>query len=171
MISEKKLDDAVSPVIGIMLMLVVTLIIAAVIGVFASGVTDTTSSVPSAVIKIQDYGYENQYGGATITSVTFRHMSGDSIDLNDLAIETEWDYALNFHTDIANNEEWKLNDVNEDGLWNSGEYLIYTFNENNGRYSAGFAAYSILITGAEIVDVRVATASGKTICDLELQVR
>ena len=35
--SKRKNEDAVSPVVGVMLMLVVTIIIAAVVAVFASG--------------------------------------------------------------------------------------------------------------------------------------
>ncbi|MGC9436230.1 MAG: type IV pilin N-terminal domain-containing protein, partial [Methanomicrobiales archaeon] len=41
-------DDAVSPVIGVMLMLVVTIIIAAVVSAFAGGMADTGKKAPTA---------------------------------------------------------------------------------------------------------------------------
>jgi FlaG/FlaF family flagellin (archaellin) len=44
----KKRDDAVSPVVGVMLMLVVTIIIAAVVSGFASGVINSQKATPSA---------------------------------------------------------------------------------------------------------------------------
>jgi len=47
----KEKDDAVSPVIGVMLMLVVTIIIAAVVSGFAGGLTATQKATPSASIK------------------------------------------------------------------------------------------------------------------------
>jgi len=43
-------DDAVSPVIGVMLMLVVTLIIAAVVSAFAAGLADSQNEIPQASI-------------------------------------------------------------------------------------------------------------------------
>lgn len=50
----KKSEDAVSPVIGVMLLLVVTIVIAAVVAVFASGVGTDAEPAPTAVIDIRD---------------------------------------------------------------------------------------------------------------------
>ncbi|MGI6502806.1 MAG: type IV pilin N-terminal domain-containing protein [Candidatus Methanoculleus thermohydrogenotrophicum] len=44
-------ESAVSPVIGVMLMLVVTIIIAAVVSAFAGGMTGTETNAPQAVIQ------------------------------------------------------------------------------------------------------------------------
>jgi FlaG/FlaF family flagellin (archaellin) len=44
----KERDDAVSPVIGVMLMLVVTIIIAAVVSTFAGGIMTSQEPTPSA---------------------------------------------------------------------------------------------------------------------------
>lgn len=51
---RKKTDDAVSPVIGVMLMLVVTIVIAAVVAVFASGVGTDAEPAPAAVLTVVD---------------------------------------------------------------------------------------------------------------------
>lgn len=60
---RKKKDDAVSPVIGVMLMLVVTIIIAAVVAVFASGVGTDAESAPATVLNVVDVscGKEGEY--------------------------------------------------------------------------------------------------------------
>ena len=47
-----KSEDAVSPVIGVMLLLVVTIIIAAVVAVFASGVGVDAEPAPTTVVEI-----------------------------------------------------------------------------------------------------------------------
>ena len=67
-------DSAVSPVVGVMLMLVVTIIIAAVVAVFASGVVTTTDANPQLIIK----GTYSQSQGMTIT-----HAGGDAVSLAD----------------------------------------------------------------------------------------
>ena len=46
-------DDAVSPVVGVMLMLVVTIIIAAVVAAFAGGIVGDTEKAPTAVLDVE----------------------------------------------------------------------------------------------------------------------
>jgi len=67
--------DAVSPVIGVMLMLVVTIIIAAVVSAFASGSMGNTAKTPSATIK----GVFSQSGGMQII-----HTGGDVLSTANL---------------------------------------------------------------------------------------
>ncbi|SCL74258.1 hypothetical protein L21_0126 [Methanoculleus chikugoensis] len=71
MTSREKNDDAVSPVVGVMLMLVVTIIIAAIVSGFAGGLASGTSKPVQATIKA-DYSQNN---GMTIT-----HTGGDTIN-------------------------------------------------------------------------------------------
>jgi len=66
-----KKDEAVSPVVGVMLMLVVTIIIAAVVSGFAGGLAGSTSKSAQVSIKA-DY---SQSSGLTIN-----HMGGDVIN-------------------------------------------------------------------------------------------
>lgn len=74
----QKTDDAVSPVVGVMLMLVVTIIIAAVVSAFAGGIGGDTKSTPQA-----SFGVEvDLSNNATI----FDHRGGDTLDLNEIAI-------------------------------------------------------------------------------------
>lgn len=54
---RKKSEDAVSPVIGVMLLLVVTIVIAAVVAAFAGGIGIDTQPVPSTALEIIDVKY------------------------------------------------------------------------------------------------------------------
>jgi archaeal type IV pilus assembly protein PilA len=67
-----KNESAVSPVVGIMLMLVVTIIIAAIVSAFAGGAVSGTSKAPQAAIQ----GTYSQATGMTIS-----HAGGDAIPL------------------------------------------------------------------------------------------
>jgi flagellin-like protein len=70
-------DDAVSPVIGVILMVAITVILAAVIASFVLGLGDsTTDSAPQA-----SFGWE--YDGDT-NIVTVSHESGASIEAEQL---------------------------------------------------------------------------------------
>ena len=66
-------QEAVSPVVGVMLMLVVTIIIAAVVSAFAGGVVGTNNKLPTATIS----GTYSQANGLTIT-----HTGGDAVSLS-----------------------------------------------------------------------------------------
>ncbi|MFA5397057.1 MAG: type IV pilin N-terminal domain-containing protein [Methanogenium sp.] len=69
--------DAVSPVVGVMLMLVVTIIIAAVVSAFAGGLSGDTQKAPQAQIK----GYYSISDGLTI-----EHVGGDAIPTVDVTV-------------------------------------------------------------------------------------
>jgi len=69
-------EEAVSPVIGVMLMIVVTVIVAAVVSAFAGGYSDGDRKAPTAVISCK----------ATDSGLLFTHESGDFIDLVDVIV-------------------------------------------------------------------------------------
>lgn len=92
-------DSAVSPVIGILLMLVVTIIIAAVVSGFAGGFAGDTSKAPQASIVAKDIVVNEAYDGsntdydfnvvagkAADIYVVFEHQGGDGINLNNVEI-------------------------------------------------------------------------------------
>jgi len=73
----KLLDSAVSPVIGILLMLVVTIIIAAVVSGFAGGLISGQSKVPQAQIS----------GTFSVTNgLKLEHNGGDAIPTTDMIV-------------------------------------------------------------------------------------
>jgi hypothetical protein len=107
MIAQKHYhDSAVSPVVGVMLMLVVTIIIAAVVSAFAGGLSGSQSKTPQANIVVTGFtvngpvdgsstsgqGYPPAFQGpvpdvptgnpAADIYVTFENTGGDTINLN-----------------------------------------------------------------------------------------
>ena len=70
-------DDAVSPVIGVILMVAITVILAAVIASFVLGLGDTTNTTPSA-------SFDSDFDGSELT---ISHQSGDTLDVD--RIETK----------------------------------------------------------------------------------
>ena len=90
--TEQK-DDAVSPVVGVMLMLVVTIIIAAVVAAFASGVTADVEKAPNTVLDVKIYekytttsmGFKNVY-----PSIQIKSIGGEPISTEDMVIKFSW---------------------------------------------------------------------------------
>ena len=75
----KKKEDAVSPVIGVMLMLVVTIVIAAVVAAFAGGLATETESAPVAVLDADVYAGDKK--------IVLRSLSGDNLDLSATSVK------------------------------------------------------------------------------------
>jgi len=92
-------DAAVSPVVGVMLMLVVTIIIAAVVSAFAGDLNSSQSKTPqvsvtatSVIDGIQDTDktdWEPTYpaGFTAKNGLLFEHKGGDSFVLSDIYIQ------------------------------------------------------------------------------------
>ena len=80
-------ERAVSPVIGVILMVAITVILAAVIGAFVLGIGGDQSSTPSATLGIEADGDETiaveHNGGESIGDVTLR-ANGTAIDADGL---------------------------------------------------------------------------------------
>jgi len=82
-------EHAVSPVIGVMLMLVVTIIIAAIVASFGGGMSGTTEPAPVASIDVSiDLNYDPGWGGLTAPYMLLHHLGGDSLKTQDLQIVT-----------------------------------------------------------------------------------
>ena len=88
-------EDAVSPVVGVMLMLVVTIVIAAVITTFATGMAgDSTSTTPMAlleagnqqVISAQIPTSDGSRDGYLLKTFDIIHKGGDEIALENIQI-------------------------------------------------------------------------------------
>jgi len=83
---EKSRDAGVSPVVGVMLMLVVTIIIAAVVSAFAGGMTAGEKKAPTANVEIhlRNDGSGNSYFLMKVLSVS------EGISTKDIKITTYW---------------------------------------------------------------------------------
>ena len=92
---QKKSDDAVSPVIGVMLMLVITVVVAGVIAAFGTGMVGETESAPNVVLDVKILEYYQALPGSTLydsggPDFQIRHVSGDPLDTGDIEIQMSW---------------------------------------------------------------------------------
>jgi flagellin-like protein len=99
-------DRAVSPVIGVILMVAITVILAAVIGAFVLEIGDQQETAPNTSFTVEEQTrYFELDGGGLFrqrnqTEVTFRHAGGSTIDI------TQADIKVN-----GNDSVWGLGEV------------------------------------------------------------
>ena len=83
---SKKSDDAISPVIGVMLMLVVTVVIAAAVTIFATGVVGETEPAPVAALDVKIYDYYQALDNAGGPDFHITHLSGEPVETKDIEL-------------------------------------------------------------------------------------
>jgi len=83
-------ESAVSPVIGVLLMLVVTIIIAAIVSGFAGGIAGSQQKAPQASFDVKTQYPVDGAGGSTKTGfdLYFIHRGGDTINTKNTQIIT-----------------------------------------------------------------------------------
>jgi len=81
---------AVSPVIGVMLMIVVTVILAAAVSAYSSGMVSTTSAPPTAIfeVKIEKDAIGDMGPDYPFSYLSIKEITGDAILTKDLKIVT-----------------------------------------------------------------------------------
>jgi len=100
-------EEAVSAVIGVILMVAITVAIAATVYVYVSGMMDVTGgTAPVAVIQIEDSGTDTAdpvtglYGAAEEVLV-LEHFSGDLITMSDITIEYKGETVITTWTPLT----------------------------------------------------------------------
>ena len=87
LIGEKR---GVSPVIGVILMVAITVILAAVIGTFVLGLGDNLQQAPQAQINAEDASDGSPVtGGSSADVLDIKHRGGDSLNTQDIEIRVE----------------------------------------------------------------------------------
>ena len=134
-LKERK-EDAVSPVIGVMLMLVVTIVIAAVVAAFAGGLGSDVEMAPTAALDID------------VTSdgkVKIESLSGEALVTKDISIKV---------TDASGNS------LGTGKLYEQGTYKQLTFIpgttsivtlENENVNAGDYVTVTVLANGKHIV--------------------
>jgi len=102
-------DRAVSPVIGVILMVAITVILAAVIGTFVLGLGDQVqSTTPQA-----SFGFEQEdvtYGdGVEAETMTITHETGDTISESNLQVTVAGNPAFDVDSSNATSLLWDSN--------------------------------------------------------------
>lgn len=85
--NEKRNECAVSPVVGVMLMLVVTIIIAAVVSAYAGGIMSNQQKAPSATFECI-ISNDGSWGGSSFDLICLG--TDEAIPTSDLRLVTSW---------------------------------------------------------------------------------
>ena len=149
MISLKLSNEAVSPVVGVMLMLVVTLIIAAVVSGFAGSMASSASITPQAIITA-DYSQAN---GMVIT-----HAGGDSLPMSQIKFATMPGEVM------GSDYVQFLYDIGKQGInytTSDGESQAVMDNATGNYFKAGFMPGEVLTISQAMCKDRPTTQAEK----------
>lgn len=167
----RKTDDAISPVVGVMLMLVTTILIASLVIAFGSASLEGVEGTPTAVISMTDYRLELQSPseGYNIEEIALTHMSGDSLKLENVKLVLHYNgmlTQLDLHgpTLNSNDEEFCTITADNDGFWSPGEILVITHKPgvlNGGYIATGLLGYSMFTPND--IEFQIVTVDGSVI--------
>jgi len=128
-------DRAVSPVIGVILMVAITVILAAVIGTFVLGLGDQVSdNAPQASFSFEFEG-SGGFDGGDDDIVNITHEGGETIENSTLSVDGDGSNDLSYD---GANSNWGDNDVVSAGnrisfgKVNSGETIRVIWTNPNG---------------------------------------
>ena len=168
---SKRKDDAVSPVIGVMLMLVVTILIASLVIAFGSTSMEGVEATPTAVISMTDYDMDlqSQYEGYNLEEIALTHMSGDSLKLENVRLVFHYNgiaTKLNLHTSTLNSDGQEFCTVtpDSDGFWSPGETVVITHKAGTvfgGYLPTGLLGYSMKLPNQ--IEFQIVTVDGSVI--------
>jgi flagellin-like protein len=125
---------AVSPVVGVVLIVAVTVALAAVVGAFATGVGDTGNAPEAAITADMETG--ERYGNPKIV---LTHASGDELDVRDLTVrvfvggkplEHQPDVPFFSETGFISGPDGVFHN-NADKTWTAGEQTSLTIAGSN----------------------------------------
>ena len=122
----KKKEDAVSPVIGVMLMLVVTIVIAAVVAAFAGGLGSDVEMAPTAALDIDVFSNGK---------VKIESLSGESLIKSDITVKAgEYSEALGSSGTLSPGSTATI-DLNgdTDAAFTAGDFVTVTV-LSNGKH-------------------------------------
>ena len=102
-----KKEDAVSPIVGVMLMLVATIIVAAIVAAFAGGLAAETDASPNIIIS----GTYSQTDGLVL-----KHLSGDSVSGVGIYVRPDQGFSTSYYK-----LSWKAGEIAENDVWNAGD--------------------------------------------------
>ena len=135
-------DDAVSPVIGVILMVAITVILAAVIGTFVLGLSDQVQNTsPNAQFTFN----EDSNGNLSMT-----HNSGESIDVGNLNVTSDGATTVTACQDASGSNGWSADNGTisagstctvPDGQLDDDSTVSITWQSDDGTTSATLADY------------------------------
>ncbi|MFA7694625.1 MAG: type IV pilin N-terminal domain-containing protein [Methanoregula sp.] len=163
---EKK-ESAVSPVVGVMLMLAVTIMIAAIVSATAGSFSNTEKKAPSAILDVSIFTAKD-YGGFYAPTMTIKHISGNVLQTKDLQIITY--YTVPGSGNISRGSLMGVKSVDVKDSSGTKQYgVLFISNEDQGspetwfgNSTATFKPGDILVTPAQYCE-NEDTDAGNTI--------
>lgn len=120
-------DDAVSPVIGVILMVAITVILAAVIGAFVLDLGGSQEATPQASFDFdqgETTGFEDGAGDtATLTTVTITHETGDTLSEDRISIQVDGNQAFDIEQTGSGNDDTASTLADSGGEISAGETM------------------------------------------------
>jgi len=156
-------DSGVSPVVGVMLMLAVTIMIAAIVSATAGNFSNTEKKAPSAILDVSIYAHKYYEGaGFYAPAMIIRHISGNVLQTKDLQIVTYYNVpgtsnisrgsimgekSVEVHTATSGTRDYGV-------LYISGNNTYSDSDHSNwfGNASAVFRPGDMLVTPAQSCD-------------------
>ena len=136
-----KTGEGVSPVVGVMLMLSVTIIIAAIVSAAAGSLSGTEKKAPSGILDV--HFYENRsFGSFSAPAMTIEHVSGNPLQTKDLSITT---YFTNVSGEMIKGNLIGEKSVPGNDSWSdfgSGTYTGVLFINDQDRFGSPLQDYS-----------------------------
>ena len=150
-------DDAVSPVIGVILMVAITVILAAVIASFVLGLGDTADEVqPTSSFSLDDVDGDDE-------TVTITLTDGDTVDFEEIVLrgsvlteevpftdedvvddpDEEWNVGQSLTIEDGDSEDVDISEAENDPNWDSPGELRIVWEESGGDNSATLAEFDI----------------------------
>jgi len=148
-------DKAVSPVIGVILMVAITVILAAVIGTFVLGLGDQVqNTTPQASFGFDQSQttYEGPSSGeSTIKTVTITHESGNTLSESNIRVSVAGGpaYDLQEASDPSTNNPSSSTIWSSDGDISAGSSVRVAFYDNDPSATPNFESESALDLTAE----------------------
>ncbi|MGB4236082.1 MAG: type IV pilin N-terminal domain-containing protein [Methanoregulaceae archaeon] len=143
MIKTRDWQSAVSPVVGVMLMLTITIILAAVVSAYVGGVGPTKTKPPQ--VSITGTVYNNG-------TILFEHMGGDGLNINDLAIVLDQgDQRLRITNRTINRSscDMKIKGGSDFSFIRSGDTIVLS-----GDPGSGMTNFSVNDTSQKPISIR-----------------
>lgn len=100
-------ERAVSPVIGVILMVAITVILAAVIGTFVLGLgSGLQSTSPQASFAFEQSTFKPGAGIDSVKTVAVTHETGDAIDYSNIQVTVNGNPAFSIDSSNATSVPW-----------------------------------------------------------------
>ena len=125
-------DRAVSPVIGVILMVAITVILAAVIGTFVLGLGDQVSdNAPQASFSFE-FADNSGFDGGTGDYVNITHDGGETLENSTLSVQGDGSNDLTYVSDSTWDDAISAGDQIVYENVNSGETVRVVWTNPNG---------------------------------------